>query len=360
MARVLVIDDSEDMLAMLRLFFERRTSHELMLARNGKEGLALAFDHPPDLALVDVMMPGMDGYEVVRRLRNHPDTKDMGVIILTARGQPVDQTAALQSGADMHMPKPVNIEELSSAVEALLSKVREAGLGRSVLPVLGLRGGTGVTTLAVNLAVLLQQIGPTVLWDLSPSSGHAALFLGLQPRTHWGFYLRDLTRAIPSLTLQHKSGLQLLGAPPIPGMFGWFDEESAEAVLKGLMAMARFIVVDMPPTLDPAVGPILEKAQKLLLVVGDDPPAIQTTLATLQALQKWQARAIVTHNASRSEKAPDVGMLERAMRVTIHSDIPFDPSQRLTLSKGVPLALVRPQSPLITQLKTTAQLLLSD
>ncbi|MBN1249289.1 MAG: response regulator [Anaerolineae bacterium] len=358
MARILMIDDSPEMLAMLNLVFENRSDYEIVLAKSGEEGLALAFEAPPDIALVDIMMPRMDGYEVVRQLRAHAQTSRIRIIVLTARGQPVDETAALQAGADMHIAKPVSIDVLSNAVESLLTRVSEASTQAIILPVLGLRGGVGVTTLAVNLAVLLQQMGSTVLWDLSPSSGHAALFLGLQPRTHWGFHLRDATKPVSSLLREHKSGLRLLAAPPIPGMFGWFTEADVEALLPGLTATAQFLVIDMPPTLDPALGPIFERARTLLLVTGDDPPAIQTTLATLQALQRWQTRVIVAHNASRPGKLPDAGTLERAMRVTIHSDIPYDPNQRLTLSRGTPLALAKPESPMVSQLKATVQLLL--
>jgi pilus assembly protein CpaE len=357
MARVLIIDDSPDMLDMLRTFFERRTSHEVILAKNGKSGLAKAVEMVPNLALVDVMMPGMDGYEVVRRLRADPNTRDMGIIILTARGQPVDQQAALQAGADVHLPKPVNIDVLADAVEAVLQKAAPPAK-KIIFPVMGLRGGTGVTTVAVNLAALLQQVGPTVLWDLSPASGHAALFLGLQPKTHWGVYLRDIDKPIEPLIMQHPSGLRVLCAPPIPGLFGWFSAGSTTTVLRTLMADAQFVVVDMPSTFDAAVGPILSAAARVLVITGDDPPAIQTTLATLQILQKWDAKVIVARNAVRPGKHLATRALEQAMRVTIHADLPYDPNQSRALSKGTPLALAKPDSALIAALKLAAQQLL--
>ncbi|MCJ7549832.1 MAG: response regulator [Anaerolineae bacterium] len=359
MARVLVIDDSPDMLAMLRTFFERRTSHDVVLTTNGKSGLAMATENAPDLALVDVMMPGMDGFEVVRRLRADPKTRSMGIIMLTARGQPVDQQAALQAGADLHLAKPVDIAVLADAVETILQKAKPAGK-KIVLPVIGLRGGTGVTTVAANLAALLQQVGPTVLWDLSPASGHAALFLGLQPKTHWGAYLRDTTQPIPPLIRQHPSGLRVLCAPPMPGQFGWFSAGSAAAVLNSVSTDAQFVVVDMPPTFDAAVGPILSAAEKVLVITGDDPPAIQTTLATLQTLKRWNAKVVLAHNAARSGRHLDTRGLEQAMRVTIDIDLPYDPSQSLALSKGVLLALAKPDSPLIVALKLTAQQLLKS
>jgi len=359
MARILVIDDSPDMLAMLRTFFERRTSHEVTLATSGKSGLAKATEKVPNLALVDVMMPVMDGYEVVRRLRADPKTRSMGIIILTARGQPVDQQAALQAGADIHLPKPVDIEVLADAVETVLQKAKHAGK-EIVLPVIGLRGGTGVTTVATNLAALLQQVGPTVLWDLSPASGHAALFLGLQPKTHWGVYLRDTAKPVEPLIRQHPSGLRVLCAPPVPGLFGWFNAVSAAAALKSLSAGAQFVVVDMPSIFDAAVGPILSAAEKVLVITGDDPPAIQTTLATLQVLKRWNVKVVLARNAARSGRHLDTRALEQATRVTIHVDLPFDPNQSLALTKGVLLALAKPDSPLIAALKLTAQQLLKS
>jgi pilus assembly protein CpaE len=359
MARVLIIDDSPEMLDMLRLFLERRASHEVIMAKSGKIGLAMAVDKSPDLALVDVMMPGMDGYEVVRRLRADPKTRNMGIIILTARGQSVDQRAALEAGADMHLSKPVDIEVLSDAVETVLQKARPAKK-KMVFPVIGLRGGTGVTTTAANLATLLQQVGPTVLWDLSPTSGHAALFLGLEPKTHWGFYLRDTTLPIAPLIKQHRSGLRVLCAPPIPSLFGWFNAGSAATVLKTLMLDAQFVVIDMPSTFDAAVGPLISAAEKMLVITGDDPPAIQTTLVTLQILQKWNARVVVAHNVARPGRHLDARTLEQTLRTTIHADLPYDPNQDLALSKGVPLALARPDSPLVAALKIVAQQLLKS
>lgn len=360
MARVLIIDDSSDMLAMLRMFFERRTPHEVLLSKNGREGLDLAFEQRPDLALVDVMMPGVDGYEVVRQLRADPRTEKMGIIILTARGQSVDQQAALQAGADIHLPKPVNMQTLSESVEALLSARKQASARKPmVLPVFSLKGGLGVTTVAVNLAALLHQIAPTVLWDLSPVSGHGALFVGVQPKTHWGLYLGAPQKGIEPLLRQHRSGLQVFCAPPIPGASMWFDNAQIATVTQGLLALATYVVVDMPSTLDRAMMSLLDDAEKILLLAGDDPPSIQTTLATFQALKTMQEKVLVIHNTRMPGRRTDTATLQAAMRVPIFASLPYDPNQELALGRGVPLALAKPDSPLITGLKSIAQRLLT-
>lgn len=359
MARVLIIDDSSDMLAMLRMFFERRTPHEVISGKNGKEGLELAYAQQPDLALVDVMMPGMDGYEVVRHLRADPRTENMAIIVLTARGQPVDQQAALDAGADMHLPKPVNMQVLSESVESLLEQRKSSTAHRSILlPVMSLKGGIGATTIAVNLAALLQQVAQTVLWDLSPTSGHVAMLTGLQPKTHWGHFLREPEKGISSLLRQHRSGLQVLCAPAIPMSFGWFTEEQINTVTQALLATASYVVVDMPPLLDPVLTPLLSEAEKLLLLTGDDPPSIQTTLATLQALQEIQEKTTLIHNVPDPGRHISGQTLTTTLRVPLFGEIPYDSNQELALGKGVPLALAKADSPLVMALKGMLQRLL--
>ena len=360
MARVLIIDDSADMLAMLRMFFERRTAHEVLAAKNGREGLDLAFDERPQVALVDVMMPGIDGYEVVRRLRADASTKNMVIIILTARGQTVDQQAALQAGADMHLAKPVNMQSLSEAVDTLLAQRQQASLQKKmVLPVLSLKGGLGTTTVAVNMAALLQQVAPTLLWDLAPTSGHGALFMGLEPKTHWGLYLRDPQKGIASLVRQHRSGLQILCAPPIPSASAWFTEEQMHSVMQSMLTLASYVVIDMPPMLSPSLTPLVTAAEKILLLTGDDPPSIQTTLATLQALNSVQEKTMVIHNirdAGRRSRGPS---LSNTLRVPIQGEIPYDPNQELALGRGIPLALAKSDSPLVVALMGVVQRLLA-
>lgn len=359
MARVLIIDDSADMLSLLRMFFERRTDHEVILTQNGREGLEKAYREQPDIALVDVMMPGMDGYEVVRRLRGDPRTKQMHIVILTARGQPVDRDAALEAGADAHLTKPVNMEALEQTVNDLLTDTPRVEMPKSaVIPVLSLRGGIGVSTVAVNLAVVLQELAPTILWDLSPNSGHSATYLGLRPTAHWGAYLQDKNRPWRSLLLDHRSGIRVLCAPPVPPLDRWFTESDMETGLDTLTDTARLVVIDMPPRLADADMPLLDRAHRIVLLTGDDPPSIQTTLATLKLLQSWRDRILIVHNATGPEKRPSAEILEQMMRVPVKVDLPYTPAQREAVRSGTPLVSRQPQSAFAAQVKRVAQLTL--
>lgn len=356
MARVLIIDDSLDILTLLRAFFQRRTSHEVLVARNGEEGLRLALEHRPDLALVDIMMPGMNGYEVIQRLRADPRTKTMGIIVLTARGQPVDRQAALEAGADAHLAKPVNMQELEKTVnEVLGDRSQETA---TILPVLSLKGGLGVTTTAVNLALLLQQQTPTALWDMALASGHVALSLGIAPRIHWGSLLEQSDVTPASLVQQHPSGLQVLCAPPIPVTSKGLDKGQVHEILHTLQEVARHIVVDMPPLLNAATLAVLRHAEKVILFTSHDPAGIQSTLAALQVLRDLGIKSFVVHSLPIPTKPPDLDALSRVMRTPIQISLPYDPRQDRALRQGLPVTLSAPESALARAFRQALELIM--
>ncbi len=344
MARVLIVDDSIDVLTLLQAFFRRRASHEVLIARNGEEGLHQALEHRPDLALVDIMMPGMDGYELIRRLRADPRTESMGILVLTARGQPVDQQAALQTGADAYLAKPVNLEELEAIVDKILSNRSQKAA--TVLPILSLKGGLGVTTTAVNLALLLQQQAPTALWDLAHASGHVALCLGIAPQTHWGAILQQPDMPVTSVIQEHTSRLQVLCAPPIPVTSQELGESQVHRILHALQETATYIVIDTPPILNAATLTVLRLAQEVILLTSHDPAGIQSTLATLQVLRDLRARSLVVHSRPIPSPSPDLDPLSRLMHTSIRMSLPYDPKQDRALRTGIPITLSAPDSAL--------------
>jgi DNA-binding response OmpR family regulator len=118
---VLVADDDEDILALVSLQLERGNI-DVIQARNGEEALALAEERQPDLAVLDVMMPGLNGYEVVKRLRATEQAGTMPMILLTARAGGGDASYGYQVGADDYIKKPFSPAELRERVEALLGR----------------------------------------------------------------------------------------------------------------------------------------------------------------------------------------------------------------------------------------------
>jgi DNA-binding response OmpR family regulator len=116
---ILVADDDEDILQLLSFRLER-AGYEIVQARNGADALRLAIELRPALAVLDVMMPGLTGYEVTRELRRNEETRAMPVILLTAKAQASDVAEGMAAGADDYVKKPFDSRDLRERVERLL------------------------------------------------------------------------------------------------------------------------------------------------------------------------------------------------------------------------------------------------
>ena len=116
---LLIADDDEDILQLLSFRLER-AGYEIVQARNGAEALRLAIELRPALAVLDVMMPGLTGFEVTRKLRANEETRAMPIILLTAKAQASDLSQGMAAGADDYVKKPFDARDLKDRVERLL------------------------------------------------------------------------------------------------------------------------------------------------------------------------------------------------------------------------------------------------
>jgi DNA-binding response OmpR family regulator len=118
---VLVAEDDEDILEMV-VFDLEDEGYEVLTARDGDAAIALALERRPDLVLLDVAMPGLDGYEVTRRLRAEKSTSVTPVVLLTARAQVRDVILGFEAGANDYVTKPFRPEELRTRLQAALGR----------------------------------------------------------------------------------------------------------------------------------------------------------------------------------------------------------------------------------------------
>jgi two-component system alkaline phosphatase synthesis response regulator PhoP len=121
MVKILVIDDEEDIRELL-IYNLKKEGYLVLDAENGEKGLAIMRESNPDLILLDVMMPGMDGVEVCEAIRNIPGFKNTLVCFLTARSEDYSQIAGLDAGADDYVSKPIRPKVLISRINALLRR----------------------------------------------------------------------------------------------------------------------------------------------------------------------------------------------------------------------------------------------
>lgn len=118
---VLVADDDPDILDLVRYRLER-SGYSVTTATDGTEAVRLAGELSPALAVLDVMMPGLTGFDVTRRLREDPETARIPVILLTAKAQEADVQEGFDAGADDYIRKPFSPRELSARVQAILGR----------------------------------------------------------------------------------------------------------------------------------------------------------------------------------------------------------------------------------------------
>jgi two-component system phosphate regulon response regulator PhoB len=126
--RILLVEDDKALAELLVYHFERE-EFDVVQTADGEEALLLASETPPDLVLLDWMIEGVSGIEVCRRLRRRPETANVPIIMLTARGEEADRVRGLETGADDYVTKPFSPRELVARVGAVLRRVRPALAG---------------------------------------------------------------------------------------------------------------------------------------------------------------------------------------------------------------------------------------
>ena len=118
---ILIIEDDPSFSRAINHIVEKE-GYNVSTASNGMTGLRMVKENPPDLLILDVMLPGLDGFEICSRLRNEPPTARLPIIMLSAKGQETDRETGLKVGANEYLTKPVNRELLLETISKLLSE----------------------------------------------------------------------------------------------------------------------------------------------------------------------------------------------------------------------------------------------
>ena len=124
---ILVVEDEEDIVRLLTFHLEKE-GYRVSSSGSGREALEIAFEQTPDLVILDIMLPEMDGLEVCRRLRSNEKTASIPVLILSARKEEFDKVLGLELGADDYMVKPFSVRELVARIRAMLRRLEQKGL----------------------------------------------------------------------------------------------------------------------------------------------------------------------------------------------------------------------------------------
>jgi len=318
--KILIVDDDLDTLRLVGLMLQRQ-GYQISAATNGQQGLEKAFDEHPDLILLDVMMPDMDGYEVTRRLRQNPSTASTPILMFTAKAQLDDKVTGFEVGVNDYLTKPTHPAELQARVKTLLARVNEkqesiAGNGNRgyVVGVLGPRGGLGSTTLAVNLAagLMVKTKDEVIIAELLPGQGTLALELGLESSSGLVDLLslgrvNEISRSkVRESLTHHGSGLNVLLSSDRPRDMHLVNQvANYQTVVSRLSELARFTVLDLGLGIQPFATSVLPLCDEVLIVLEGVQNTITHTKALIEDITTMgiQKRIInvVLNNRARSD-----------------------------------------------------------
>jgi pilus assembly protein CpaE len=335
--KILVVDDEPSVRKLVQRSLGEH-GYDVSVAVNGLEGWMAARESAPDVIIADVLMPEMDGYELVRTVRRNPSTSGIPVILLSGRRGSDAAVEGYRCGADDYVSKPVDVEVLRHKIDALLRRA-QAGTGVP-LPALGhltcvtsAKGGTGVTTLTANLAVLLCRRSHTVcVADLDLEHGDLQVHLDLRPRAGIAEASRDV-HAITEGAVQwddylerHATGAWLLAAPATPHEASSLAEPVVNQVVAALRSVHDHVLVDVPPSYGELALSMYERAERVLVVTSAELTAMRRTrelLTILEGLGVTGDRVVVVLNQIAEKGGIDREKVEAFLRRPVNVVIPF-------------------------------------
>ncbi len=319
--KILIVDDDVDTLRLVGLMLQRQ-GYQITAATNGQQGLSKAVEELPNLILLDVMMPDMDGYEVTRQLRQNSLTASIPILMFTAKTQLDDKVTGFEVGADDYLTKPTHPSELQAHVKALLTRsvsrekksAAESGGQRAhTIGVLAVRGGLGVSTISINLAAGLfsRTQADVALAEMVPGKGTLGLDLGLTSQKALTKFLSgtpsEITRERVKVALiPHISGVKLLLASDHPSDMHLISQVAQyETILDKLAALTRYAVLDLDSGLPPFTQKLLPACNDIITVLEGVPNSILHTKALIEDLVKLGIKkeriSVVLNNRVRSD-----------------------------------------------------------
>jgi CheY-like chemotaxis protein/MinD-like ATPase involved in chromosome partitioning or flagellar assembly len=349
--KILIVDDDLDTLRLVGMMLQKQ-GYQIIAASNGQQGLDLALEEIPNLILLDVMMPQMDGYEVARNLRANPKTVDIPILMFTAKSQLDDKVTGFEAGADDYLTKPTHPAELQAHVKALLARsAKGSKINPSTSPpseepahtlgVLVVRGGLGATTIALNLASSLERASKSnvILAEFRPGQGTLVGDLNLPKEKGLSELLKmqpkEVTRDIIKDKInKHQSGVKILCASGQPSEAVLVENvQGFQAILSRMKFMAQFVVVDLGCGLPSLTQKLLPAFDEILVITEPFHHPIMHTRALLDDLvkigvDKAKIRLGVNYRL-RSELQLSVPQVQDKIEFPI--DVTFTPAPELMM-----------------------------
>ncbi len=335
-AKILVVDDDPNVQRLLQ-YTLKQEGYDVVTASDGAEGFRLWGSEAPDLILLDVMLPKLDGYQVATKIRTEEGTTGhVPIIMLTAEREVEQKVRGLRAGADDYLIKPFHPAELMARIKSLLARfapkdslLARPPLGR-VHSFYGAKGGVGTTTIAINAAIALhRELGRKVcLIDGNLQFGDHRVFLdlGLDRKSIVDIVTapsidQDLVRQV---LVKHDSGIDLVLAPPSPETAELVTPEHLPLILDQLRTLYDYILVDIDKRLDDINLGIIEASETVFVVMTADLSCLKNVrlvLETITHLGYEQEKVQLVLNRSNAFTGINVKSAEGALKRTIEHQV---------------------------------------
>jgi len=376
--KILIVDDDVDTLKFLRVLLTRE-GYEVVEAVNGTEALNLAQSIVPNLIVLDIMMPDIDGLQVTRELRSKPLTAHIPILIFTAKNQLEDKVAGYEAGVDLYLAKPIHPLELQANIRTILKSADRPKTGPlpaekgRVIGVVAAKGGLGVSTVALNLAISYKKAtnARAIAAELKPGEGSWGIELGLDNKTGLSKLLSlgvpEITsRAISEVLVPTQYGVPILLATndPRAGVLG-ANAQQYRAIIDQLAALAEMTFLDIGTSFHPSFDAIVENCNELVLVIDPQPLCINQSRTLLDYLKPQgfgtiKPISIVMVNRARADMSMSMSQIEEVLGMNVMIGIPPSGEQAYySATKNVPLSLVQPEGILAQQFLQLARQLAS-
>ena len=367
--RVLVVEDDSSASHFVGYTLEE-AGYEVLTASNGIDGLKMARSEGPHLLVLDVLLPGIDGFEVCHRLRSDPQTRDLPILIFSAKARDADKAVGLRVGADAYLAKPADSSALLGQVEKLIA--RKARGGRTIAFV-GCRSGTGVSNVAVNVAVTVAQKGRhPLLLDPCPKFDAVPSLLGLDTRQGVTKFFNALEgssdgHGIVASSITHYTGLKVLYGFQAAREGEEMTASDIRSLLREIRGMADHAFIDVsgePPDVWKAA---LESCDLVVLVTDSGPDGLDnaketaTLLATESAGNGRKVLVVVDRDGALSdvEFTKMRPVVESSVGIPLLALIPQDLKIPLQFeAQGLPIALADANRPAAAALRQLAEQLI--
>ena len=358
-AKILVVDDDPNVQRLLT-YTLRQEGYEVLTAADGAEAVRLWGVEHPDLLLLDVMLPKLDGYQVASRIRTEEGSGHTPIIMLTAEREVEQKVKGLRAGADDYLVKPFHPAELLARIKSLLVRFAptEVAVGRPplgrILAFYGAKGGVGTTTIAINAAIALhRELGRRVaLVDGNLQFGDHRVFLdlGLDRKSIVDIVTAPTIDAdlIRQVLVKHDSGVDLLLAPPSPETAELVTPEHLPAIIDQLRGLYDYILIDIDKRLDDVNLGVLEASETMFVVMTADLSCLKNVrlvLETIGHLGYEAAKIQLVLNRSNAFTGINVKNAEGALKRTIDHQIVNEYRGAISaLNTGAPFMLTKADS----------------